>query len=139
MRMPDPGIVPATQPTGGTTSRPLDSIGATGSAPHNSTVPRQFGFPMDSREYPSVGFSRPMGGPGTPPSDTMPINKFAVMGQSTTIAAGFGNQTPSGTGLRDQPDVPLGSRGSGTIRLPENYHPQVSSASPVSGRKRVFK
>src|SRR5438128_1619174 len=136
---PDAGISVQPHPRGGFTARPIDGIGATGAQPDAPSKGKAFGSPMDARQwYPEPGFGRPMDGPGTTSNDKAPFSP-PELGQSVTIKGPPGSNTPSGTGLRDQPDVPLGSRGSGSIATPqEAYHPQIATVN-LSGRRRYFK
>jgi hypothetical protein len=136
---PSTGWTPPTDSGRGTTSRPNTAqIGATGSANFNSTVPKVFGSPMDSREYPKVGFQPATPGPGTAKHDKYPFSPPSL-GNSTTETPGFGGLSNSGTGITTQPDVKLGSRESGSNLQPqESYHPQVSTG-PVGQKRRFFK
>jgi len=136
---PDAGVKVQPHPPGGFTARPTDGIGATGAQPDEPSKGKMFGSPMDARQwYPEPGFGRPMDGPGTAPNDKGPFNP-PQLGNTTTQTPGFARLSPSGSGLHDQPDPAQFSRGSGSIAAPQEYHPQISTASSTSGRKRVFK
>jgi len=136
---PDAGFKVQPHPPAGFTATPVTGIGATGAHPDEPTKGKLFGSPMDARQwYPEPGFQRPMGGPGTAPNDKAPFSP-PELGQSVTIKGPPGSNTPSGRGLRDQPDLPLGSRGSGSIAGPQEYHPQISTATTLAGRRRYFK